>query len=145
MATKAITIREWPKNVKGDLIHLIVCGEYSDYHVVAAYTDKKTAKREAKKYKRYGQRGEVKTIPLNRKIREQGAYQAHIWYDGTLVMDPIWGESHWADYSPHKRVCWMIINGYGKSPEHARRSAEEYRRELVAVGAIDPKAKHENG
>lgn len=143
-------------------VHLVVGGEYSDYHEVAVFSDRGEAERWvawSQEHLRAEDRDytadllAVHTMQLNQVMEEgPGAWcvlyvvrecaemggRSYARWDGEqnarqqphLVLRPS------GDYgATHARRCgWMVsCTGYGKTEEHARRSAQERGRVFLAT------------
>lgn len=139
-----------------DEIYVVTAGAYSDFHIVAIFSEKDRAEEYAEEYEsfRYSDMGEarVKTWPLDEPREElDGRYEVRIGPDGNVrdVNASEYGtpneepehiferQNSWSDrytvsgeFEHHIfQVC--EFEGYGQTEEEARRSAEQLRREFI--------------
>lgn len=124
-----------------DKVYLVTSGDYSDYGINAAFSTAELAQAYCDEmntkdgtythtYKEYG----VEIYDLDAP-REQlsGCYECKVAMDGTVHSAKWCGWNRSTDgpyYYPHQGG---YVLGYGSTPEHARRSAEQLRREKIAL------------
>lgn len=96
--------------------------------------------------------GGIEEWPLDRMTGTKGAHVVSIDEDGSVVAS-MYNPCDWPQDPPH-RSGWtraqmaqpgyqgagnpLRITGYGKTEEHARRSAEQYRREFLTSEGVRP-------
>lgn len=115
--------------------YLVTKGQYSDYHILAVFTNEVDANAFAKAHDEADGMGwpqaKVEEVPLNVPFEERATVGVQIDRDGTVT-------STWVrlndgpatiDPPPGASVGGFYFTGYGRSVEHARRSAEEMRRQ----------------
>lgn len=144
------------------MVYLLMTGQYSDRHVIAAYSTREAAEMaqaefhrrhqlEDEKGERYYDNASIDEYPLDLDVAEvgefpAGAFRAEVKPDGSAWV--CWKDG--AD--PHAVALIRRSNrgvvqyiGYGESIEHARRSAEELRRAHIAgtVVEVPVEAPHE--
>lgn len=129
-------------------VYLVSEGSYSDYSVIAAFSTREGAEAyiahlkgdgSTKSYSQVNDEPEEMDIDVPRETWP-GAWQVTIDIDGA-VTDTVWtaqtlpvGPYHWKAVGVGQR--WGTperFAGYGETPEHARRSAEELRRVTLAT------------
>lgn len=123
-------------------IYVVTRGSYSDYHIEAIYTDRDAA--EALRLHLEGpEESSSNDVSIEewetdtREIPSTGAYVALIneggnvrglWWEPTTEIGP-----PTEDIRSFTAIDPVLYRGTGKTKEHARRSAEELRRQQVAL------------
>lgn len=132
------------------MIYLVTEGEYSDYHVAAVFSTREKAEAYLADLSAFGSMCRnvyaIEEMPLDEMpVRAAGAFRS--WIDKTgREFENVWKDG--ADpHAPAMTRGFGIFEGYGETREHARRSAEEFRRvyeptprpaETIAPRIIDP-------
>lgn len=133
----------------------VEAGEYSDWHVKAIFSTKEKAEEYVRVYNascpkdKHLKADSIKEQLLDAPIGENiGEWMVHISVRGTATKEygaGQWLESGFGDFTTswHQRQEWNgiewikkdepIFVGIGKTREHARRSAEDLRREYIVA------------
>lgn len=123
-------------------VYLVTTGTYSDYRVRAVFSSEMKAElymEEVRAYELYAEWNDIKEYPLDGPREElPGAWRAIVCEDGEMPDRPYWLNDQTASGSPG---MWPRVApnqprrfyGFGLTAEHARRSAEELRRQTLAL------------
>lgn len=125
-----------------DSVYLVSAGSYSDFEIVAAFSTREKAQAYLDDVN--GPEGDG---PLNKEIEEyaldrpreelpgcwavvidEGGAVAYSWRTSAMSTDPAHPRSVYRDQKDYPGFM-----GYGRTEEHARRSAEELRRRTLTM------------
>ena len=115
-----------------DKVYIVTEGEYSDYAICGVFTTREAADQAIKLGEfRYA---EVEVWTLNETADSPVQYHAGVLLDGTVKFVHDIGPRYDLDgvyYEPRavKTTEGLYFYGYGKTAEHARRAADQLRRE----------------
>jgi hypothetical protein len=117
-------------------VYVVTTGSYSDYHIVAIFDTRGVADALVTELKAAGKwtvasSANVEEWALNVRKADVGpAWEVYIDFDGNVT------NAEMVSYAGPGEAPYQAggeVVGYGASMEHARRSAEELRRQLKVV------------
>ncbi len=128
-----------------DAIYLITEGEYSDYHVVAAYTTREKAEEAIERLRRLGYSGrsdpEIEEFPLDGTPRYQPLYYCIVEVEtGEVLREWETNQLLWSEEAmpPDEDADWtwggrlVVRGGTARGAEVARKIAFDKRTQILA-------------
>lgn len=130
-------------------IYVLTCGNYSDYRVITATTDKSIAEKLSGRFDLAIEEFDSLTDASIADIKGQNHYTLHMYQNGktehgvfknvppdVFSVHPVYeiDNMNTSTYPPRPR---MTISLWAKSPNHAIKAANEIRTQLIAMGRFN--------
>jgi hypothetical protein len=116
--------------------YLVTSGDYSDYRIVGVFSTREAAEACIDRQAEYGSdNNDIEEWDLDLPLEMQlGCYVCRVDADGEVVTEQ--RSTYYTACEPAKKIG-RLFQGYGKTPEHAKRSAIDLWREWKAFAKAD--------